>query len=137
VARGTQLLKPEVANPIGELHPQPEGLAGPTQAVQQQGGWRTKQSFASWHYREFNQLSSLRLISKPTDPGYRLTTYGVDKHPAPGAAVIEQILTAAIEDLTKLGRDRCLFEMPELGGGMSIQGQQFKPLAQGGRRQQP
>jgi len=54
VARGTQLLKPEVANPIGELHPQPEGLAGPTQAVQQQGGWRTKQSFATWHYREFN-----------------------------------------------------------------------------------
>jgi hypothetical protein len=54
VAGGTQLLKPEVALPIGELHPQPEGLAGPTQAVQQQDCWRTKQSFAAWHYREFN-----------------------------------------------------------------------------------
>jgi hypothetical protein len=54
VAGGTQLLKPEIALPIGELHPQPEGLAGPTQAVQQQGCWRTKQSFAAWHYREFN-----------------------------------------------------------------------------------
>jgi hypothetical protein len=54
VAGSTQLLKPEVAHPIGELHPQPEGLTGPTQAVQQQGGWRTKQRFAAWHYREFN-----------------------------------------------------------------------------------
>jgi hypothetical protein len=54
VAGGTQLLKPLVAHPIGELDPQPEGLAGPTQAMQQQGGWRTKQGFAAWHYREFN-----------------------------------------------------------------------------------
>jgi hypothetical protein len=54
VAGGTQLLNPEVAHPIGKLHPHPEGLAGPTHAVQQQGRWRTKQSFAAWHYREFN-----------------------------------------------------------------------------------
>jgi hypothetical protein len=68
-------------------------------------------------------LPSLRLISQPTDPCHRLTTYGVDEHPAPGAAVIKQILTAAIEDLTKLGRDGGLFEVPELGGGISIKGQ--------------
>jgi hypothetical protein len=54
VAGGTQLLKPEVAHTIGELDTQPEGLAGPTQAVQQKGCWRTKQSFAAWHHRELN-----------------------------------------------------------------------------------
>jgi hypothetical protein len=54
-------------------------------------------------------LTPLRLISQPTDPGHRLTTNGVYKHPAPGATVIKQILTAAIEDLTKLGRDGGLF----------------------------
>jgi hypothetical protein len=123
VAGCPQLFKPEVAHPIAELDLQPEGLAGPTQAVQQQGGWRTKQGFPTWHHREFNQLPTLRLISQPTDPGHRLTANGIHDHPAPGAAVIQQILTAAIEDLTKLGRDGCLFEMPELGGGMSIQGQ--------------
>jgi hypothetical protein len=79
-------------------------------------------------------LSPLWLISQPTDPGHRLTTNGVDKHPAPGAAVIKQILTAAIEDLTKLGRNGGLFEVPELGGGISIKGQQFKAWAKDGGR---
>jgi hypothetical protein len=54
MAGGPQLLKPEVAHTIGEFDTQPEGLAGPTQAVQQKGCWRTKQSFAAWHHRELN-----------------------------------------------------------------------------------
>jgi hypothetical protein len=99
--------------------------------VQQQGGWRTKQRFATWHHREFNELPPLWLISQPTNPGHRLTANCIHQHPAPGAAVIKQILTAAIENLTKLGRDGGLFEVPQLGSGMSIQGQQFKALAQG------
>jgi hypothetical protein len=43
--------------------------------------------------------------------------------------VIKQILTAAIEDLTKLGRNGGLFEVPKLGGGISIKGQQLKAWA--------
>jgi len=48
--------------------------------------------------------------------------------------VIKQILTASIEDLTKLGRNGGLFEVPELGGGISIKGQQFKAWGHGGDR---
>jgi len=101
--------------------------------VQQQGGWWTKQGFATWHHRKFNQLPPLWLISQPTDPGHRLTANCIHNHPTPVAAVIKQIFTAAIEDLTKLGGDGGLFEVPELGGGMAIEGQQFKAWAQGGR----
>jgi hypothetical protein len=79
-------------------------------------------------------LPALWLISQPTDPGYRLTADCIHNHPAPGAAVIKQILHAAIEDLTKLGRDGGLFEVPELEGGMTIEGQEFKARAKGGRR---
>jgi hypothetical protein len=88
MAAGPQLLKPEVTHPIGELHPQPDRLAGPTQAMQQQGRWRTKQRLSTWHHREFHELPSLRLISQPTDPGHHLTAYGIYKHPAPGATLI-------------------------------------------------
>jgi hypothetical protein len=37
--------------------------------------------------------------------------------------VINQIVTAAVEDLAQLGRAGGLFEVPELGGGLSIKGQ--------------
>jgi len=134
VAGGPQLLQPEVAHPIGELHPQPERLAGPTQTMQQQGRWRAQQRFATRHHREFNELPPLRLIRQPADPSHRLTANGIHKHPAPGAALIDQILTATIEDLAQLGRAGGLFEVPKLGGGMAVEGQQFEALGQGGGR---
>jgi hypothetical protein len=137
MALGPQLLKPKVAHPIGKLDPQPQGLAGSTQAMQQQGGLGTKQRFATGHHREFNKLTPLRLICQPADPGHRLTANGIDKHPAPGAALIKQILTAAIENLAQLGRAGRLFQVPELGGGMAVKGQQFEAWGQVGDRAIP
>lgn len=134
MALGPQLLKPEVAHPIGKLDPQPQGLAGPTEVMQQQGGLRANQRFTTGHHRKFNKLPPLRLISQPADPGHRLPANGIDKHPAPGAALIEQILTTAIEDLAQLGRAGSLFEVPKLGGGMAVKGQQFEARSQGRRR---
>jgi hypothetical protein len=134
MAGGPQLLKPEVPHAIGELHPEPERLAGPTQAMQQQGSWRTKQRFATWHHREFNELPPLRLIRQPTNAGHRLTANGIHQHPAAGTALIKQILAAAIQDLAQLGRAGRLFEVPELGGGMAVKGEQFKARGQGGGR---
>jgi hypothetical protein len=48
--------------------------------------------------------------------------------------LIQQILTASIEDLAELSRAGGLFEVPKLGGSMAIKGQQFKAWGQGGGR---
>ena len=89
--------------------------------AQQQLTGRAHQLLPARVQAQFHVVAAAGMVTDPAHGSYRLFPAGIDQHPAPAMALIEQIFDAPIQQLPQPGRAGCLLQMPEQGGAAAVQ----------------